>query len=524
MNRATPAIARPNRALALAALAAAALLVSTAACSRTPSRAKHLLLISVDTLTASRLGCYGGPNRPSPIIDRLAQEGVRFERAYVPRGMTLPSMTTYFTSKYPADHGVIDNKHKIPFDEWMLAERLEESGFKRLAFNASDVLSANRRTAIDQGFAENAYSTISDDDEKVTRAAAGYLRAKFGKNPKREFVWVHLMSPHKPFAPTRADVERFDPNHTGDWNELGAALEPRIEAAYVERKEPTPEQLKRFLAVYDGEIATVDRCVAELLAALDASGQANDTLVVFVADHGEELFLHNVYPYHANSPYRVVTRVPWIFRQSGAVPAGRVVEDVVESVDFLPTVLTWLGLDDKIAGDRPENAPRGRDLSAAVLGSGSIEPRPAFGRNDDCADRPQNIGLATLRDEKWSLVINTDGWFPDFPPKAGIYPVPPLALFDLTTNPDELPEFDVAAQNEAIVARMRAVIEERVASLRNRETEFVDFAKSEDELAADLAKMAELGYIDRGAKPTAVSKDPDRERDPSRGRPKDSGR
>lgn len=511
MTPRTSANPRPNRAFALAALVAATLFL--AACSRTDDgRAKHLLVISVDTLTASRLGCYGGPNRPSPVIDRLAAEGVRFERAYVPRGMTLPSMTTYFTSKYPADHGVIDNKHKIPFDEWMLAERLEDVGFKRLAFNASEVLSPAKGTAIDQGYGDNAYTTISDDDAQVTRLAAGYLRTKFGRNPKREFVWVHLMSPHKPFAPSRADVDRFDPDYRGSWTAPGFDLEPAIEAAYVEKRPLPPAELRRFLAIYDGEIANVDRCVAELLAALDESGQAKDTLVAFVADHGEELFLHNQYPYHANSPYRAVTRVPWIFRLPGAMPTGGVVEDVVESVDFLPTVLACLGLHDRIAGDRPENAPRGRDLTPLLFGDGGVEARPAFGRNDDCADRPQNVGLATLRDAKWSLVVNTDGWLPDFPPKAGLYPVPPLALFDLETNPDERPELDVAAAHPEVVARMRAALEERVARLRHRETEFVDFAKTE----AELESMIQLGYIEAGKKPSAVNKDPDRERDPAR--------
>lgn len=517
-------MARPNRAIALVALIATSLYWITTSCSAPPPRARHLLLISVDTLTASRLGCYGGPNRPSPTIDRLAQDGVRFERAYVPRGMTLPSMATYFTSKYPADHGVIDNKHKIPFDEWMLAERLEDSGFKRLAFNASDVLSANRDTAIEQGFAKNAYTTISDDDPQIAKAAASYLRAKFGKNPKREFVWIHLMSPHKPFAPPKSAIDRFDPGYTGEWKTVGLELEPKIEAAYIEQKPPLPDQLKRFLAIYDAEVETADRCIAEILAALDASGVANDTLVVFVADHGEELFLHNLYPYHANSPYRAVTRVPFILRQPGAVPAGRVVEDVVESVDLLPTVLSWLGLEDRIAGDRPENAPRGRDLSPLVTGYGSLEPKYAFGRIDDCADRPSNSGIATLRDPKWSLVVNTDGWLPDFPPKDGVYPIPRVALYDLETNPDEAPELDVASANPEVVARMTAVIEEKVAQLRHREAAFAAFAKDAAEAEAERKKMEELGYLQPGAKPSAASKEPDRQRDPTQRREEHSNK
>ncbi len=482
-------------------LAAAAILLAAVStgCSHETARAKHLLLISVDTLNADHLGCYGGKNRPSPAIDQLASEGARFERAYVPRGMTLASMATYFTSKYPSEHGVIDNIHKLSRDEYTLAERLDDAGFRRLAYNASEILNSDRGTRIDQGFKQNVFFTKVGEDRALTRDVVSYLKSSFGKNPKREFVWVHLVSPHKPYEPPRESIAKFDPGYSGKLDTNGKELEAIVEGVYLKKEPLDAKDKKHFDAIYDGEVVTVDTCVSEMMAALEASGAADDTLVVFVADHGEELYLHNLYPYHANCPYRCVTRVPWIFRQKGAI-APKVVPDVVESVDFLPTVLAWLGLSDKIPGDTEANKPRGRDASALLTGA-TLPEKLAFGRIDECADRPENTGVGTVRDAHWSLVVNTDGWCPDFPPEGGSYPIPSLALYDLDKDPDEL--LDVAKQHPEVVTRLSEALAGWIGPLKTHNADLIDKAKSPEE----IEMLKKLGYTGG-----AVSSEPQRVR------------
>lgn len=477
---------RSSRLLALVALGAA---LST--CSKPPTpTAKHLLLISVDTLRADRLGCHGGPNRPSPAIDRLASEGVRFSNAYVPRGMTLPSMTTFFTSKYPADHGVYDNEHQVSHAEWMLAERLADSGFRRLAVNSSDILDPARKNQIDQGYGEKAYIPTRGDDRKAARLASEFLRKEFGKGPKREYLWVHFMSPHKNYEPPREIVERFDPGYSGKYDGPSYDFNNRIDDTYIQKLDLSPADRKHVLAIYDGEVNVVDDCVKELLAALDASGAAADTLVVFVADHGEELFTHQTYPYHGNSPYRSVTHIPFIARQPGKIPAGRTVDDVIESVDFLPTVVEWLGLPGMKHADTPSNELRGRDLSPLLRGDGAVPAVRAFGRIDDCAEPWESIGIATLRDPQWSLVVNRDGFCPAYPPETGSYEVPALALYDLTQDPDE--QNDVAAAHPDVVKDMVSEIEARVKRLRFQTADKIE------KTAEDKAVLTQQGYLGAG--------------------------
>jgi arylsulfatase A-like enzyme len=437
---------------------AAALATATLACSRQEPRAKHLLLITVDTLRTDRLGAYGGPNRPSPAIDELIQGGLRCDAAYVPRGMTLSSMATFFTSRYPADHGVVDNTKVIPERESTLAERLAEQGFRTRAFSASGVLDPARQNRIDQGFAPNAFVMIYDD-ALLAKKAASFVRDRFGRDDRREFTWVHFMAPHKPYATPPDLVEKLDPGYAGAFALGPDDLDAALEKVYVEKRPFGGPDKRHVEAIYDGEIVLVDDGVRRILEALKESGQERDTLVVFAADHGEDLGSHFEYFYHANSPYRATTRIPLAFRQHGTIKSQRVVGDVIESVDLLPTALSWLGIDDD------ENAPamRGRDLTPLLLGSGEVAPRVAFARIDECAATERGLGIVAVRDRDFSLVWNDDGYCPAHPPTAGDYPIPPLALYDLRGDPDE--QVDVKGAHPDVVARLQQAAREIVGSL-----------------------------------------------------------
>ena len=436
-------------------------------------RAKHLLLVTVDTLRADRLGCYGGPNRPSPTIDALAAEGVRFEHAFVPRAMTLPSMTTFFTSRYLDEHGVLDNRMIVGEGEVLLAEHLAAAGFRTRGWNASRVL-APQRSHIEQGFGPESYQYVADE-RRMTEQAGAFLRDEFGRDGRREFLWLHYMRPHKPYKPPPPFDRRFvDPDYRGRQDGSSANLD-RI---YVEREALAPEDRRHIEAIYDGTIAYVDSLLKELLAALEASGQARDTLVVFAADHGEDLYSHNFYYYHANSVYRSSTQVPLLFRQPGAVRSGAVLPGIVESVDLVPTLLRWLAVP-PLAG---AEGWRGRDLSPLLRGDAGAAPAP---RELTVAQWGHQI--YAIRGRRWLYVDNPGRVAPDGPPAAGRYPIAQQELYDLDADPDE--QVNVIGAHPEEAQKLRAALERWKGGLARGEA-------AVDESDERKAELEALGYIE----------------------------
>jgi len=457
-------------------LASALLLVSALlGCSEAggPARARHLLIVTVDTLRADRLGSYGGPNRPSPTLDGLAAEGVRFASAFTPRALTLPSMTTFFTSRYLDEHGVLDNRMVVGDDQVLLAEHLAAAGFRTRAWSASRIL-APERAHIEQGFAAGDYR-FEADERRMTDEAAAFLRDEFGRGGRREFLWVHFMRPHKPYKPPPPFDRRFvDPDYRGRHDGSSANLD-RI---YLEREALAPADRRHIEALYDGTIAYVDSLVAELLAALDASGEARDTLVVFAADHGEDLYSHHFYYYHANSVYRSSTQVPLVFRQPGAVRSGAVVDGIAESVDLVPTVLRWLSVE-PLGG---AGALRGIDLSPLLVAdaTGSATPR-------ELSVAQWSDEIYAIRGRRWLYVHNPGKVAPDGPPVAGRYPIAEEELYDLEADPDE--QRNVVASHPAEAQQLRAALERWKAGLVRGEAARADSDERKAELEA-------LGYID----------------------------
>ena len=466
-----------------------ALLLLTAALAASPGcaegeapRAKHLLLVTVDTLRADRLGCYGGPNRPSPTIDALAAQGVRFERAFVPRALTLPSMASFFTSRHLDEHGVLDNRMVVGEGEVLLAEHLSAAGFRARAWNASRIL-APGRSRIEQGFAPESYQHVADET-RLTERAGEFLRHEFGRDGRREFLWVHYMRPHKPYKPPPPFDRRFvDPAYRG----LHDGSSANLDRIYLERETLSPQDRRHIENIYDGTIAYVDSLVKELLAALEASGQAGDTLVVFAADHGEDLYSHNFYYYHANSVYRSSTQVPLVFRQPGAVRSGAALPDLVESVDLVPTLLRWLAVP-PVAGSE---GWRGRDLSALLRADAGPAPPPRELSVAQWGDR-----IYAIRSLRWLYVHNPARVAPDGPPVAGRYPIAEQELYDLEADPDEQVNVIEAHPEEA--RELRAALERWQGGLARGQAAV---AESDER----MAELEALGYIDdswrRGEKP-----------------------
>ncbi len=266
------------------------------------------MLVSIDTLRADHVGCYGAAFAHTPQLDALAAGGVRFATAISPAPLTLPSHTTLLTGLDPPQHGVRHNGvYQLAADVPTLPEQLRASGFATAAFVASYVLdrqfglargfeSYDDRTSREQsgrgllGFAERPGNEVVD-------AALAWLATA----PERFFLWVHLYDAHAEYRPP-----------------------PGFASAFASRP-------------YDGEIAFADAQLGRLLAAVRERFPDERTLVVVTADHGESLGEHGE-PTHSHFVYEGTQHIPLVMRGPG-LPAGRVVEGVVALRDVAPTIL-----------------------------------------------------------------------------------------------------------------------------------------------------------------------------------------
>ena len=282
-----------------------------------------VLLVTLDTTRADRLGCYGHPTAVTPTLDGLARRGALFENAATVAPLTAPAHASILTGLYPPRHGLRANgPYRLEASHETLAETLGRAGYDTAAFVSSFVL--DHRFGFAQGFSTYddqvapksslAMESIMERDARgVTDAAIGWLGAR--PAGRRWFAWVHYFDPHVPYAAPAEFASRF------------------------------PD------SPYDAELAYMDAQLGRLIAALDAAGRSERTLVVVVADHGEALGQHGELS-HGYFVYDEVVRVPLILSASSLFPRPRVVRDVpVSVVDVAPTIVDLLGLEPLAGAD-----------------------------------------------------------------------------------------------------------------------------------------------------------------------------
>jgi arylsulfatase A-like enzyme/thioredoxin-like negative regulator of GroEL len=306
-----------------------------------PPAAESLVLITIDTLRADHVGAYGYAAARTPSLDRLAREGVRFERAYTPAPITLTAHASLLTGLYPPGHGARHNGMPAAADAVTLAAALKARGFSTAAFVAAFPL--DRRFGLARGF--DVYSDRMprgpdgrQANERPGREVVDEAIAWAATARGRVFLWVHLFEPHAPYG---------DPARGG---------------TPVER--------------YDAEIATADAQVGRLLDAL--APRLASTLVVLAGDHGEAFGEHGELG-HSLFVYDTTLRVPLILAEAG-LDRGRVVGDPVCLVDVAPTVMRLLGLP-PLPGDGADLGPAlsGGPVARRALYAESFAPLLDFG-------------------------------------------------------------------------------------------------------------------------------------------------
>jgi choline-sulfatase len=293
---------------------AALVAASAAAISAQP----NVVLLSVDTLRADHLGCYGYDKPTSPNIDKLAQEGLLFEDAVCDVPLTAPSMAGMLTGHYPRDLGLTRNGVELPESLPTVAERFKDAGYATWCVQSnwtlkSDLSRINRGFDIYRDdFHKGRWGAIKSErpGPEVADIALELLAARDAAKPF--FAWIHFSDPHGPYE----FHEEFNPSGKRPWR-LKTAEKVRVQ--------------------YDSEVLFTDHHIGRVLKALP-----ENTIVVFVADHGESLYEHG-YLGHGRRVYHPGIHVPLIIHAPGRVAPGRS-SAPVRGADVGPTILGLAGL------------------------------------------------------------------------------------------------------------------------------------------------------------------------------------
>lgn len=294
----------------------------------------NLVLITIDTLRADRLGCYGYSRNTSPNIDELAASSTLFTNAHVQGGWTLPSMTSLMLSLPPHNHQVYKDNVRLPEAVPTLAERLREAGYQTFAVQSNPFLQS--KLGFDRGFTNYFFSW----DAVATRVSSIFKQQIERLSPKPFFGYVHFMDPHLPY---RSVKYPFGEPYTGRLQSQDKPFEQLGVTALRAMIPQLDERDWQFLRDrYDQEVAFADEGVARVLHALENKGLMDKTIVVLLADHGEEFFEHGGFE-HGHSLYREITHVPLIIRDPRS-PVGTRRDELVRLIDVYPTVLSMLGL------------------------------------------------------------------------------------------------------------------------------------------------------------------------------------
>lgn len=396
----------------------------------------NVVLITIDTLRADHLGCYGEASIRTPSIDQLAREGVRFTHAYTPVPITLPAHAALLTGEFPLANGMHDfSGNKLSTGSVTLAKALHDHGYATAAFIAAAVLDS--RFGLNQGFdtyfdhfnmgsgEEVQLDAIKRRGDQVVDNALAWLKAA----PPRPFLlWVHLYDAHAPYRPPEPYASQY-------------------------RGRP-----------YDGEIAFADAQMGRLFAFLRQQGIYERSLIVLASDHGEGLGEHGEKT-HGFFVYNSTLHVPLIVRMPQAAP--RAVPDEVSLVDVMPTVLQGLGI-------AVPPTVQGRSLMSLLLGRSSQNSSNLYAESYPPL---LHFGWNILRGVQWQGLKYIETTRPE--------------LYDTRSDPGEL--HNLLGARQALAQEMK----DRLQQILRRYTPVATTSATESEPTdpALLESLRSLGYV-----------------------------
>jgi arylsulfatase A-like enzyme len=447
----------PHRRLgALAALAGALVALSGVACEAPAPRGPNVLLITVDTLRADRLGCYGYPVPVTPNLDRLAREGVLFADCTVQWPKTWPSMASLVTGAYPRTTGIQQSHRRLPEALTVMSEVFGRAGYRTAAIVAN--FNVGRALGFDQGFdhfveswqerwereqGKVAYSNRPGRVKEYTDAATvsqqglAWLHASDPERPY--FLWLHYMDPHGPYVPPAPWSRTLEGVHASE--PIAIELLPDYQIQQPEGYSGPIADLGFYRTQYDREVLYFDAQLGRLRRDLEAAGLLDDTVIVLSADHGESFDEHRYYLEHGKLAYQPTAHVPLVVRAARA-RTGEIVREAVGLIDVSASLPDLAGLPVPPSFEGQSLAPVARGEAGAKL------PPFVFVESGYVPGETQRV----VRDGRWKLIhVPAEADRADMTGEE-------IELYDLETDPGE--RANVAREHPEVVARLFAVVEQ----------------------------------------------------------------
>jgi arylsulfatase A-like enzyme len=426
----------------------------------------NVILISLDTLRADHLGCYGYPRDTSPAIDAFAEDSVLFKLAVSQAPDTLPSHVSVFTSLIPSHHRIFHTlKISISEDADTMASLLKERGYRTISFNNGGMVSAVY--GMDHGF--DLYHSFKGFDHvmeskfvTIVDAAEKWLD---GRGEEKFFLFLHTYEPHYPYIPELKYMEPFRKEYHGllETKELPVTAQelhdilvkqrkqyPGIENHHILRTKDmecvriellrlinhsslpvNEDDLQHIIDTYDAEILSLDDAFADLMQYLKEKGIYEEAMIIVISDHGEEFNEHGMIGRHSHTLFDELLNTVLIIKFPYMDFAGTVVEQQVRNIDILPTLLDVLG-------KPPMDHFQGVSLIDLIRGVGG-EELPAVGQRLLVEDMTFSNAIRT---RKWKLYDSK--------------------LFDLENDPSELK--DVSSEYPEVMKILSQKLDEILAS------------------------------------------------------------
>ena len=305
-----------------------------------PQPKLNVVMISMDTLRADHLGCYGYTRDTSPHLDALSKESVLFKQVVAQAPYTVSSHMSMLTSLYPSFHKVnlIRESTMNPKID-TLAELLYNNGYRTWAIVGGGQMSSDY--GLSEGF--ESYIEFTSPHRDVWRKIQeiiGFIEKEKNNN---FFIFFHSYKPHAPYNPIPPYDTMFSPGYSGP---ISGSID-QISDINSGLLEVTPKDIEHLIALYDGDIREMDDQIVELFDYLKKEGLDKRTLIVFTSDHGEEFGEHGKVGVHSHTVYDELLLVPLILHLPEILPEGAVHDVQVQSVDILPTILDLAGIEFK---------------------------------------------------------------------------------------------------------------------------------------------------------------------------------
>jgi arylsulfatase A-like enzyme len=409
----------------------------------------NLLVIQTDQLSSWALSCYGGHLVPTPHIDALAEEGVRFDNFFANSAVCTPSRGSFLTGRYPHSHGAYRNGEALNEDEITIASVLSGHGYATGYAGKWHLDGVGYRIVPKDkamGFEDCRYM-INGHYKEVCEDAQGdlHISANIGNEttymtdwladktvqfleqaPQQPFFFmVSFPDPHQPFKVRAPYDTMFSPDamtipasfyqeRLPDWADEDEWGRKR----YFPLDRPHREQaLRHIMAQYCGEVKCIDDNVGKIVRCLKQMGLFDNTLIVFTTDHGEYMGEHGLL--EKNNLYETAYRIPLIMRCTSILPAGQVMQRFVSMVDMQQTLLGLLGVP-------PCGREQGRDASPLLRG----EP---IQWEDEVYIHPNDVPRAGIFTPEYELAYVGRGW-----KREQEHEFRDHVLFDRRSDPEQL--------------------------------------------------------------------------------------